>query len=604
MQQLLIPREFHTGECFDAYHLLGSRPAQQNGQPGWTFRVWAPGAERVQLRGDFTGWQDVDLQPHCSGVWHGFVPGAQAGQLYKYNILGADGLWQEHADPYALAAEVRPGTASRLTDPKKLSTVWTDQKWMARRGKNYNTPMNIYELHAGSWRRHADGSWYGYEQLADELIPWLTAHGFTHVELLPLAEHPHDGSWGYQTTGYFAPTGRHGSPVQFARFVNALHNAGIGVLMDYVPVHFAVNRDALARFDGTCLYEYDSDVGQSEWGSCNFNFYRGEVCSFLQSAAAVWLDLYHCDGLRMDAISRALYWQGDSSRGVNPGAVHFLQHMNSGLHQRWPSAILVAEDSTSYLKVTAPVAYDGLGFDYKWDMGWMHDTLDYFASPFEQRPDLYHQLTFSMDYFYRELFLLALSHDEVVHGKKTILDKMYGSYEEKFAQARLLYFYMMAHPGKKLNFMGNELGHFREWDEGRALDWNLLDYPTHSQFSEYCCELGRLYRTLPALYCDEYHPDHFCWVKADDSQNGVLAWKRIGPNGEQLLAVMNTGIHALPGYQLQPEHAGRAVPLLCSEDARWGGAGNFASRALYTVPDGTLTLDLPPLCGILLRLEP
>lgn len=603
MQYPPIPQSFHIGTCFDAYRLLGSRPARCSDQEGWQFRVWAPGAALVQVEGDFSGWQGLALEKDSAGIWSGFVPGAKAGQLYKYNIHGADGSWIEHADPYAFAAEVRPGMASRLVDLEELSSVWTDDLWMRRREKNYDQPMSIYELHAGSWKRHPDGSWYGYEQLADELVPWLVGHGFTHVELLPLAEHPFDGSWGYQTTGYFAPTARYGSPLQFARFVNTLHNAGLGVLMDFVPVHFAVNHDALARFDGTCLYEYDSDVGTSEWGSCNFNFYRGEVCSFLQSAAALWLDVYHCDGLRMDAISRALYWQGDGGRGVNPGAVQFLRRMNEGLHHRWPGAMLVAEDSTNYLKVTAPVAYDGLGFDYKWDMGWMHDTLDYFSTPFEERPGHYQQLLFSMDYFYNELFLLALSHDEVVHGKKAIIDKLWGTYEEKFAQTRLLYFYMTAHPGKKLNFMGSELAHFREWDEDRALDWMLLDFPLHQAFQEYWAALGRLYRSTPALYSGEYHPGRFCWLVRGDAAHGVYAWQRSGPAGETLVAVMNTQNQSWQNYGIPLGRQAAAQVLMNSQWQCWGGPAGGHLDHLHTSSDGTLFLELPALSGILLLLE-
>ena len=398
MTWTMLPQEYHTGACFDLYRHLGAHPCKG----GWSFRIWAPGALDVQLEGDFNGWQGAPMTRDNAGVWS-CTAKAKEGQLYKFRVLGPDGCWMEHSDPCALAAELRPGTASRLFDLSHLEAQFTDGVWMAGQDKHYDRPMNIYEMHAGSWKRRPDGSWYNYEELAQELIPWLVEHQYTHVELLPLAEHPFDGSWGYQNTGYFAPTSRYGTPVQFARFVNACHMAGIGVLMDFVPVHFAKNADGLARLDGTFLYEYDSDVGQSEWGTCNFNFYRGEVRSFLNSAAAIWLDLYHCDGIRMDAISRALYWLGDPSRGVNQGAVQFLQNMNQGLHQRFPSAILTAEDSTNFLKVTAPVEYDGLGFDYKWDMGWMHDTLDFFATPFDQRRDAYHKLTFSMSYFYNEL---------------------------------------------------------------------------------------------------------------------------------------------------------------------------------------------------------
>ena len=603
MTWTMLPQEYHTGACFDLYRHLGAHPCKG----GWSFRIWAPGALDVQLEGDFNGWQGAPMTRDNAGVWS-CTAKAKEGQLYKFRVLGPDGSWVEHSDPCALAAELRPGTASRLFDLSHLEAQFTDGVWMAGQDKHYDRPMNIYEMHAGSWKRRPDGSWYDYEELAQELIPWLVEHQYTHVELLPLAEHPFDGSWGYQNTGYFAPTSRYGTPVQFARFVNACHLAGIGVLMDFVPVHFAKNADGLARLDGTFLYEYDSDVGQSEWGTCNFNFYRGEVRSFLNSAAAIWLDLYHCDGIRMDAISRALYWLGDPSRGVNQGAVQFLQNMNQGLHQRFPSAILTAEDSTNFLKVTAPVEYDGLGFDYKWDMGWMHDTLDFFATPFDQRRDAYHKLTFSMSYFYNELYLLSLSHDEMVHGKKTVIDKLWGTYEEKFAQARLLYFYMLTHPGKKLNFMGSELAHFREWDEERELDWMLLRYPLHDAFHKYIAALNGLYHAEPALYEGEYNAACFEWVACQSRDEGIYAYLRKGRGGP-LLAVMNTQPKAYLKYPLYLTEGCTARMLFSTDLQQWGGTTKAPSQPQATLPSGvfgrnhTLYVDLPPLSGALYRLE-
>ena len=603
MTWTMLPQEYHTGACFDLYRHLGAHTCKG----GWSFRIWAPGALDVQLEGDFNGWQGAPMTRDNAGVWS-CTAKAKEGQLYKFRVLGPDGCWTEHSDPCALAAELRPGTASRLFDLSRLEAQFTDGVWMAGQDKHYDRPMNIYEMHAGSWKRKPDGSWYDYEELAQELIPWLVEHQYTHVELLPLAEHPFDGSWGYQNTGYFAPTSRYGTPVQFARFVNACHLAGIGVLMDFVPVHFAKNADGLARLDGTFLYEYDSDVGQSEWGTCNFNFYRGEVRSFLNSAAAIWLDLYHCDGIRMDAISRALYWLGDPSRGVNQGAVQFLQNMNQGLHQRFPSAILTAEDSTNFLKVTAPVEYDGLGFDYKWDMGWMHDTLDFFATPFDQRRDAYHKLTFSMSYFYNELYLLSLSHDEMVHGKKTVIDKLWGTYEEKFAQARLLYFYMLTHPGKKLNFMGSELAHFREWDEERELDWMLLRYPLHDAFHKYIAALNGLYHAEPALYEGEYNAACFEWVACQSRDEGIYAYLRKGRGGP-LLAVMNTQPKAYLKYPLYLTEGCTARMLFSTDLQQWGGTTRAPSQPQATLPSGvfgrnhTLYVDLPPLSGALYRLE-
>lgn len=605
-----IPRDFYTGDCFDAYRFLGARPAGADPQDGWAFSLWAPNALQVQVCGDFNGWQGQDMDFAPGGVWHTVVSGAQEGQLYKFNIRGRDGQWVMHTDPYGFATERRPANASILT---RLDFAFTDGDWMARRDKCYNRPLLIYELHAGSWRHDrapgapdAPEAWYDYEQLAARLIPWLTEHHYTHVELLPLAEHPFDGSWGYQTTGYFSVTSRYGTPRQFAAFVNACHAAGIGVLMDFVPVHFARNADALALLDGTHLYEYDSDVGNSEWGTYNFNFYRGEVRSFLASAAAFWMDVYHCDGIRMDAISRAIYWMGDPARGVNQGAVQFVQTLNHGLNARWPAGIYVAEDSTNYLKVTAPTRYGGLGFDYKWDLGWMHDTLDYFATPFGERPAHYHKLTFSMSYFYNELYLLSLSHDEVVHGKKTIIDKIWGTYAEKTAQVRTLYFYMYTHPGKKLSFMGNELAHFREWDEARELDWDLLRFPFHEAFQRYMARLGELYAGEPALYDGEYNSACFEWVACESADQGLYAWLRRA-QGQTLLCIMNTQNQPLRRFPLYLKNACTAALVLNSEDREWGGVSTMHAP-LHTTAGGvygrdfTLRVNVPAMGSLLYRL--
>ena len=616
MNYPVIPRTFFSGDCFDAYRILGAHPCTDpNGAEGWRFAVWAPGATAVEVCGGFDGWErGVPMEKADTGVWSAFIPGLAEGDLYKYRVHGADSSTVMRSDPYAFATELRPGTASKLT---KLDFAFDDTAWMERRDKCRNRPLNIYELHAGSWKHkpgatRPDGSdgWYNYEELARELIPWLLEHHFTHVELLPLAEHPFDGSWGYQTTGYFSVTSRYGTPAQFAGFVNACHRMGIGVIMDFVPVHFAANADALAKFDGTYLYEYDSDVGQSEWGTCNFNYYRREVCSFLNSAAAMWMDVYHCDGIRMDAISRALYWQGDPNRGVNEGAVNFLRSLNHGLNKRWPTGIYMAEDSTNFLKVTAPTRYDGVGFDYKWDMGWMHDTLDYFATPFGERPNAYGKIVFSMHYFYNELYLLALSHDEVVHGKKTIIDKLWGTYAEKCAQLRTLYFYMYTHPGKKLNFMGNELAHFREWDEKRELDWSLLEYPFHDAFQKYFAHLSRVYSTEPALYDGEYNPDCFEWVANESCAEGVYAWLRKG-RGQTMLCVMNTQDHAHKKYPLYLKFPCSAEMVLDTEAGAWGGAHKAHRKQNFHTTDGgvygrdyTLTLDLPAMGSYLLRLTP
>lgn len=603
MEWVTLPRSFYNGDCFDAYRYLGAHPHTQNGQEGWCFTLWAPHAKEVLLCGEFNGWNGQPMENH-GGVWCAFVPDLPEGTLYKYHIHGADDSWVMHSDPYGFSAELRPGTASKLA---RLDFTFTDERWLAQRTKCRHEALNIYEMHAGSWKM-PHGEWPNYEELAGLLIPWLLSHHYTHVELLPLAEHPFDGSWGYQTTGYFSATSRYGTPAQLAAFVDSCHRAGIGVLIDFVPVHFASNWDALAHFDGTALYEYDSDVGHSEWGTCNFNYYEGPVRSFLASAAAMWMDVYHFDGIRMDAISRAIYWMGDPNRGVNEGAVKFLQNLNHGLNARWPTGIYVAEDSTNFVKVTAPTRYDGLGFDYKWDMGWMHDTLDYFATPFDQRKDHYHKLTFSMMYFYNELYLLALSHDEVVHGKKTIIDKLWGTYEEKTAQLRTLYFYMYTHPGKKLNFMGNELAHFREWDEAKELDWFLLKYPFHDAFQKYMARLGSIYTSEPALYEDEYDSTCFEWVACESLDQGLYAYLRRSRRGSTLLCVMNTQWFKAEKFPLYLRKPCKATLLLNTEATQWGGAEDVAPT-LRTIQGGvygkdyTLQVDIPPMGACIYRID-
>ena len=514
--------EFYMGNVFDAYNYFGAHTDSS----GTFFRTFAPAADKVTITGDWNGWHEEEMQKEGQVfVYHS--PSAKKGQMYKYIVYNRNDR-REHCDPYGFAMELRPGFASIITDLNEYD--FTDSLWMKNRGKCYNEPMNIYELHLGSWKCNSDdeNGWYTYSEIADILIEYVKKHGYTHIEFMPLSEHPADCSWGYQNTGFFAPTSRYGTPAQLMELVDKCHNSGIGVIMDFVPVHFAVDGYALAKYDGTFLYEYpNADVSVSEWGTCNFIHSRREVCCFLQSAADYWLTVYHFDGLRMDAISRAIYWQGDPLRGVNACTVEFIKKMNEGLHKRHPGAMLMAEDSTAFPKVTAPVEYGGLGFDYKWDMGWMNDTIDYFRTPPEERKYHHNKITFSMQYFYNELYLLTISHDENVHGKATLIQKMWGDYETKFPQARAFYMYMYTHPGKKLNFMGGEFAQFREWDESREQDWNMLKYPLHDSFKRYMSELSQLYCSRPSLHCGEYDPACFKWLIADDAEHSVFAYKRV-----------------------------------------------------------------------------
>ncbi len=516
-------QDFYVGKAFDAYTFFGAHYQVD----GVMFRTYAPQAERISLIGDFNNWTEQDMvQDGLSGIWELKVEQAVPGQMYKYVVYGHNGR-VEHADPYGFGMELRPEFASIIRNLNDYGFM--DEKWMKTRNLCYGDPLNIYELHLGSWKhnKNNENGWYRYDEIADDLIWYLKENHYTHVEFMPLSEHPFDGSWGYQNTGFFAPTSRYGSARELKILINKLHQAEIGAIIDFVPAHFATDYYGLRLFDGDELYEYPaSDIGNSEWGSCNFLYSRGEVRSFLQSAANYWLSEYHFDGLRMDAVSRLIYWQGQEARGENEIAIEFIKTMNGGLRALHPSAILIAEDSTSYPNVTKPVDQGGLGFDYKWDLGWMNDTLDYFKKQSLERKDVPAKLTFSMHYFYNERYLLPLSHDEVVHGKKTIIDKIFGTYEEKFAQAKCLYMYMMMHPGKKLNFMGNEIGMFREWDEKKEPDWFLLKYPMHDSFHKYMIELNKIYQNTLALYAWDYDPKGFEWLTINENGSNVFGIKR------------------------------------------------------------------------------
>ena len=521
---------FYTGKIFDAYKYLGAHI--NRGKSGKAeevvFRTFAPSASRISVIGEFNGWTETPMEKvHDGNFWELISKEAKPGMMYKYRIYDRAGNCIDHCDPYGYGMELRPNTASIIRDMDAYK--FHDGKWMKKRSDHSDLPLNVYELHFGSFRKPSEepDAWYDYEEMADILLPYLKENGYNYLEIMPLNEYPCDESWGYQGTGFFSPTSRYGTADQLKYFVDRCHENNIGVILDFVPVHFAVDDYALANYDGTALYEYPhSDVGDSEWGSRNFMHSRGEVRSFLQSAAEYWLNEYHIDGLRMDAISRAIYWQGMPERGVNSNAVEFLRYMNQGLKERHPSVILAAEDSTSFPGVTKPAEEGGLGFDYKWDMGWMNDTLDYFRTAPEYRTRDYHKLTFSMMYYYDERYLLPLSHDEVVHGKATILQKMYGDYGQKFPQARAFYMYMYTHPGKKLNFMGNEIGHFREWDEKRELDWNLLTFPAHQDFHRFMEDLNHFYLEHPALSELDYDTEGFQWLECHAEEKCVYVFER------------------------------------------------------------------------------
>lgn len=582
---------FYIGEEFQAYKYLG---AHLNGN-GVTFRTFAPNAVKISVIGEFNGWTETPMNKVYDGnFWECSVASARSGDMYKYRIYKKDGTFTDHCDPYGFYSELRPHTASRVFDLGEYK--FSDAKWLSKRGGFENKAVNIYELHFGSWKRKSDEAdgWYSYTELADLLIPYLKENGYNYVELMPLNEYPCDESWGYQATGFFSATSRYGNPDGLREFVDKCHNNNIGVIMDFVPVHFAVDDYALWNYDGTALYEYPhSDVGRSEWGSCNFMHSRGEVRSFLQSAAYFWLSEFHFDGLRMDAVSNLIYWQGNRDRGENKTTIEFIQKMNSGLKKRLPDVMLIAEDSSAYSGVTKPVCEGGLGFDFKWDLGWMNDTLDYFRLPPAERVKHYHKLTFSMLYFYNEKYILPLSHDEVVHGKATIVQKMNGDYEQKFPQARALYLYMLCHPGKKLNFMGNEIAQFREWDEKREQDWDLLKYPSHDAFHRYIMELNRIFLGNPALYADDYGSEGFEWLDCHSEEKCVYTFLRRSKK-QTLLAVFNFSDKAVD-YKLKLDEVSSLELLIDSNEPRFGG--EFGETVLPKIKNGTATFNLTAFSG-------
>lgn len=595
-------QDFYIGKSFDAYEFFGAHKIGDK----ILFRVYAPNAAKVSLVGEFNDWQEEAMeQQHQSGIYSITSEKARVGMMYKYCIHTRDGQVVYHCDPYGFAMELRPNTASYIVDLDEYK--FNDDEWMNNRDKCYNKPLNIYEIHMGSWMTRKDkdinNGWYRYNEIADTLINYVKENGFTHIEIMPLCEHPVDCSWGYQNTGFFSPTSRYGTNRDLKELIDKCHKANVGVILDFVPVHFAVDDYALAKFDGTELYEYPHrDVGASEWGTCNFIHSRGEVCSFLQSSANYWLKEYHFDGLRMDAISRAIYWQGNPARGVNSCAINFIRNMNDGLHKLHPTAMIIAEDSTAYPKVTVPVEYNGLGFDYKWDLGWMNDTLEYFKIPPKERPNHYYKLTFSMEYFYNELFLLPFSHDEVVHGKATIIQKMWGDYDDKFKQCRALYMYMYTHPGKKLNFMGNEIAQFREWDEKREQDWQLIKMPLHDAFNKYIKRLNEVYNNYEALYENEYDSRYFKWLEVNAPEKSVYIYER-GRDDHRIIVALNFSDNEYAPFTFKVEEELRLREIVNSDSDIYGGSTwGMRSDVTTTKEDDylyNLSINLKPFSGII-----
>ena len=616
---------FREGTHVRAYEKLGAHAINAaEGTEGTHFAVWAPNAASVSVVGDFNSWNPTShkLEPRwdSSGIWAGFIPGVRPGTVYKYHIISRNGGYTvDKADPYAFFAEKPPRTASVVWD---LSYEWGDGDWMKnrQRANAQDAPWSVYELHLGSWRRvpeEHDRS-LSYRELAHAVADYVTEMGFTHVELMPVMEHPFYGSWGYQVTSYFAPTSRYGTPQDFMYFVDYLHRRGIGVILDWVPSHFPSDEHGLAYFDGTHLYEH-ADPRQGfhpEWNSSIFNYGRAEVRNFLVSNALFWLDNYHIDGLRVDAVASMLYLDYGRKQGEwipnrfggheNLDAVEFVKQLNLAVYREHPDVQTIAEESTAWPMVSRPTYLGGLGFGYKWNMGWMHDTLDYLKTDPIHRKYHQNQLTFSIWYAFTENFMLPLSHDEVVHGKGSLLGKMPGDEWQQFANLRMLFGYMWTHPGKKLLFMGCEFGQKREWTHDASLEWHVLQYPLHSGVKQWVRDLNQVYRGLSALYTQDFSTEGFEWVDCNDAQSSTIAYLRKGSNGEMALVVCNFTPVPRDNYQLGVPRGGRWRERLNSDAKEYGGSGIGNMGAIEASPlpahgrYHSLNLRLPPLAVLVL----
>ena len=607
---------FKQGNNQEAYRYFGAHLCEENGEAGAVFRVWAPHAKAVSIVGDFNSWTPGEhpMEKVTDGIWERFVPGIKQFDVYKYCITTPADELVYKADPYAFHTETRPSNGSK-------GYTWGDAAWVSDEEKRdvINSPMSIYELQAGSWKMKdpENGVPYNYAELADELIPYIKEMGYTHVELLPITEYPFDGSWGYQVTGYFAPTSRYGTPKDFMAFVDKLHQAGIGVILDWVPAHFPKDGYGLYMFDGAPCYEDPNPRRgeHKEWGTMVFNYGMKEVESFLISSAMFWVDRYHVDGLRVDAVASMLYLDynrkdGEWEQNVNGGkenleAIAFLQKLNTAILGRYPHKMMIAEESTAWPLVTKPASDGGLGFNFKWNMGWMNDMLSYMKTDPLFRAGNHGKVTFSFFYAFSENFVLPISHDEVVHGKCSLLNKMPGDYEEKFSNLRTFFGYMMAHPGKKLLFMGQDFGQFIEWDEKKPLDWMLLGYDKHRELQSYVRDLNHFYRDTPALWQVDYSWEGFQWIVPDDSKQSVIAFLRRDAAGKMVLVVCNFNPVLRKEYQMGVPNPGSYKEILNSDDKKYGGSG-VTNGTVKTKKgpmhgfDQHISLTLPPLSTLYL----
>lgn len=607
---------FHQGTAERAYELMGCHPETKKGRKGYVFRVWAPNAAEVYLIGDFNQWEDSHPMKKLTeqGIWELFVPELEEYTAYKYSMRDAANNRYDKCDPYGYHMETRPGTASKVYNLEGYR--WKDKKWKA--AVPYKTPVNIYEVHLGSWRTYPDGNTFDYVKMAEELIPYVKEMGYTHIELMPVAEFPFDGSWGYQIIGYYAPTSRYGTPKDFMAFVDACHKKNIGVILDWVPGHFPRDAAGLYRFDGSPCYEYQDSLKSEhkEWGTMVFDWGRNEVKSFLISNAMFWLDKFHIDGLRVDAVASMLYldygrpdgqWRPNQHGGhENLEAIDFLRQLNASVFRSFPNVLMIAEESTAWPMVTKPADTGGLGFNFKWNMGWMNDTLTYMKTDSLYRQYKHNMMTFSLTYAFSENFILPLSHDEVVHMKGSLINKMPGEYEDKFANLRTYLGYMMTHPGKKLLFMGGELAQFNEWHYEGQLDWNLLEFEMHAKFQKYVKDLNRLYKSHSELWELDDNWEGFSWINPDDNQNNIYTFIRSNSEGEELTVICNFAPVLRSKYRVGVNKKGVYKPIFDSNKEAYGGRGDTikrvrAEQAEHDGREWSIAVDIPPLSVLVLK---